>query len=63
MTQLPGNIVEGGQIVGIQAFRWGFAVALLMVLVETAVIVVRFAVCLTVGSLKREPVVIRLKKG
>ncbi len=63
LAQLPDNIVEGGQIVGMQAFRLGFTVALLVVLVETAVMVVRFAVRLIVGSLKREPVVIRLKKG
>ncbi len=63
LRQLSGNIVEAGQVVGMQAFRWGFTVALIMVLVETAVMVVRFAVRLTVGSLKREPVVIRLKRG
>ncbi|MCP5101401.1 MAG: hypothetical protein GY943_38130 [Chloroflexi bacterium] len=63
LRQLSGNIVEGSQIVGMQAFRLGFTVALIMVLIETAVMVVRLAVRLTVGSLKREPVVIRLKKG
>ncbi len=63
LRQLPGNIVEGSQIVGMQAFRLGFTMVLIMVLVETAVMVVRNAVRLTVGSIKREPVVIHLKKG
>jgi hypothetical protein len=63
LAQLPSNVVEGGLIVGMQAFRLGFTVALIVVLVETAVMVVRYAVRRTVGSVKREPVVIRLKKG
>ena len=63
LSQLPDNIAAGGQIVGMQAFRLGFTIALVAVLVETAVMVIRFAVRLTVGSIKREPVVINLKKG
>ena len=46
-----------------QAFRLAFSVALISVLIETAVMVIRLAVRLTVGSLKREPVVFHLKKG
>ncbi|MCP4415427.1 MAG: hypothetical protein GY805_02320, partial [Chloroflexi bacterium] len=63
LTQLSDNIVEGSQMVAMQAFRLGFTVALIVVLIETAVMVVRFAVRLTVGSMKREPVVIYAKKG
>ena len=63
LAELPGNIAAGGQIVGMQAFRLAFTVALIAVLVETAVMVVRSAIRLTLGSIKREPVVIHLKKG
>ena len=63
LTQLPETIVAGGQIVGMQAFRLAFTVALIAVLIETAVMVVRFAVRLTVGSIKHEPVAIHLKKS
>lgn len=61
LARLPQDLVEGGQLVGMEVFRMAFTIALIVILIETLVMVVRFAARLVAGSIKQEPVTFHLK--